>query len=385
MKRVTAFGLGLLLLCLSGCANAGTVYSNYRELEEMELILSLGFDSVRNGVRLSVSGSSSGAESSEESSGSKFTRLTTAGTSITSAMETIQDFATKEELFYAHTQYVILGESYAKTNLAMILDYLQGTTGVRTSVPMFVVHGDTAEHLVTSCGEGGSDITTTLNSTILDSRRRGDGYPFSCSEVIAAQNEHGAALMMALKVVPTQSVEPSAQEDAVSPLPDGYAIVRDDTIIDFIPQADARGVNLLIGEPGLGGVTVTDPKAGTVTVNMTSCTVKLEPVWGADGSVTGLSGKIRAQVYLKEVEHPSALDKTAVLEAVSEQLERWVEHVLQKMSDNEADFLGVGLQMRMRHPILWDRAPRTWEQVLGELTFDIQAETTIARAGELQR
>ena len=55
------------------------------------------------------------------------------------------------------------------------------------------------------------------------------------------------------------------------------------------------------------------------------------------------------------------------------------------MSDNEADFLGVGLQMRMRHPILWDRAPRTWEQVLGELTFDIQAETTIARAGELQR
>ena len=241
MKRVTAFGLGLLLLCLPGCANAGTVYSNYRELEEMELILSLGFDSVRNGVRLSVSGSSSGAESSEESSGSKFTRLTTAGTSITSAMETIQDFATKEELFYAHTQYVILGESYAKTNLAMILDYLQGTTGVRTSVPMFVVHGDTAEHLVTSTGERGSDITTTLNSTILDSRRRGDGYPFSCSEVIAAQNEHGAALMMALKVVPTQSVEPSAQEDAVSPLPDGYAIVRDDTIIDFIPQADARG------------------------------------------------------------------------------------------------------------------------------------------------
>lgn len=385
MKRVTALVLGILLLCLSGCDNAGTVYSNYRELEEMELILALGFDAARGGMRLSVSGSASGTESEDGPNPAKITRLSTAGTSISGAMETIQDFATKEELFYAHTQYVLLGEAYAKAHLAMLLDYLQGTTGVRTSVPLFVVHGDTAEHLVTGTGEGGSDITTTLNSTILDSKRRGDGYPFSCNDVIAAQNEHGAALMMALKVVPTGTVEPSAEEDAVSPIPDGYAIVRNNTIIDFVPQTDARGVNLIIGQPGLGSVTVTVPDAGTVTVSMTKCKVKLEPVWGGDGSVSGVSGKIRTQVYLKEVEYPSALDQDAVLEAVSEQLETWVEHVLQKMSDTEADFLGIGLQMRMRHPILWDRAPKTWEEVLGDLTFDIQAETTIARAGELQR
>lgn len=384
MKRVIALILGCSLVCLSGCGKTGTVYSNYRELESMELILSLGFDSTREGVRLSVAGGAAGDEGNGPSP-QKITRLATAGTSITAAMERIQDFATKEELFYAHTQYVLMGENYARTQLAMILDYLQGTTGVRTSVPLFVVHGDTAEHLVTSCGEGGSDITTTLNSTILDSRRRGDGYPFSCSDVIAGQYEHGGALIMALKVAPTRDVEPSAQEDAVSPLPDGYAIVHNNTIVDFVPQADARGVNLLLEQPGLGAVTVDDPKAGAVTVNMTRCKVKLEPVWGEDGSVSGVQADIKAHVYLKEVEHPEALEEERVLKAVSEQLEQWVENVLQKMSDTEVDFLGIGMQLRMRHPIKWDRAPRSWEEVLGELEFDAQAECIVARAGELQR
>ena len=74
-----------------------------------------------------------------------------------------------------------------------------------------------------------------------------------------------------------------------------------------------------------------------------------------------------------------------MLKAVSEQLEQWVENVLQKMSDTEVDFLGIGMQLRMRHPIKWDRAPRSWEEVLGELEFDAQAECIVARAGELQR
>lgn len=384
MRPKIALLLGLCL-ALSGCVKTGTVYSNYRELEEMELILSMGFDAARDGVRLSVSGSSGEEEGGQGPSKSKITRLSTAGTSITSAMEIIQDFATKEELFYAHTQYVLMGEDYAATRLPMILDYLQGTTGVRTSVPMFVVRDGTAAALVTGTGEGGSDITTVLNSTLLDSERRGDGYPFSCNDVTAALNEHGAALLMALRAVPTNTVEPSAQDDALSPIPDGYAIVKDYTIVDYVPQSDARGVNLLLGKPGLGGVTVNDPKAGAVTVNMIRCRVSLEPVWGEDGSVTGLSGKIKAQVYLEEAEHPHALDEDRVLELVSRRLERWVERVLQKMSDTEADFLGIGMQLRMRHPFRWDRAPRSWEDVLGELTFDIRAETTVARAGELQR
>lgn len=385
MKRIIAGALCLSMLLLSGCKSAGTVYSNYRELEEMELILSMGFDVVRDGVRLSVAGTSGSDEGGDGPAPKQFTRLAAAERSITGAMETIQDFATKEELFYAHTQYVLVGEGFAKTGLPMLLDYLQGTTGVRTSTPLFVVRGDTAERLVTGTGGQSSDITTVLNSTILDSRRRGDGHPFSCGDLIAAVNEHGAGLVMALKVVPTDGVEPGVPEEAVTPLPDGYAIVKDDTVVDYIPQSDARGVNLLIGQPGQGSITVEVPEAGIVTVKMTRCTVKTDTVWGGDGSVSGLTGKIRGEVYLLEAEHPRALDDDAVLEAVAGELERWVTGVLEKMRDTKADFLGIGLQQRMRHPVKWDKAPRSWEEVLGELTFDVQAECVIARSGELKR
>lgn len=384
MKRTTALLLGASLLFLSGCSNTGTVYSNYRELEEIELILSMGFDLSSNGLRLSMSGGSTNSDNGDQAQ-DPVTRMAANGASISEAMEILQDFATKEELFYAHTQYVLVGEQCAEEKLPVILDYLQVSSGVRASVPFFIVHEDTAEQLITHCGSSNSDITKVLNSTIRDSQRRGDGYPFSCGEIISALDEYGAALAMALKTVPTNSVEPSAPEEAVSPLPDGYAILKNDTIVDYIPKEDSRGVNLLMGHPGIGAMTVEDPHAGTATLGLTKCKVKLHPVWSSDGSLSGIRADIDANVYIKELEYPEHFNRNSISNTLSTQLETWVRNVLQIMSDTKADFLGIGNQLRMQSPRAWDNAPKTWEQVIGNLRFDVQAHCTISRTGDIQR
>lgn len=383
MKRLTAILLSMCLLFLSGCSTAGTVYSNYRELEEMELILSMGFDAAGDQLRMSVSGGSS--KSDGKDSPTPATRMVTDGSTVTEAMETLQDYAVKEELFYAHTQYVLVGEDCAAEELGRILEYLETDHGVRASVPLFIIHGDTAEHLILHCGGENTDITEVLHSIIRDSKRRGDGHPFSCGEIVSDLEEYGAALAMALKTEPTVQAQPEAEEDLVSPLPDGYAIIKNDTIAGYISKEDARGVNLLLEQPGIGSVTVWDASCGYLSLALTKCKVRLRPLWGQDGSVSGLRAEIDASAYLKEAEFPEQMDQDSVLKALERQLTKWVKNVLQKMSDTEADFLGIGRKLRMQSPGDWDRAPKRWDEVIGDLRIEVDAHCTMVQNSELRR
>lgn len=383
MKRITALCLGAILLFLSGCSNAGTVYSNYRELEEMELILTMGFDAAGDKLRMSVSGGST--KSGGKGSPAPATRMVTNGNTVTETMESLQDYAVKEELFYAHTQYVLVGEDCAEEKLGHILEHLETAHGVRASVPLFIIREDTAEHLVLQCGGEDTDIAEVLHSIIRDSKRRGDGHPFSCGEIISDLEEYGAALAMTLKTEPTQQAQPDVEENLISPLPDGYAILKNDTIVGYISKEDARGINLLMERPGIGSVTIWDRSCGSISLALTKCKVHLHPIWGQDGSVSGIRAEIDASAYLKEVELPKQMDQASVLKGLERQLEKWVEHVLQKMSDTEADFLGIGRKLRMQSPSDWDHAPKSWDQVIGDLTIQVQAHCSMSQNSELKR
>ena len=54
------------------------------------------------------------------------------------------------------------------------------------------------------------------------------------------------------------------------------------------------------------------------------------------------------------------------------------------MADTEADFLGIGNRLRMQDPKKWDAMPKAWAEVIGDLTFDVQAECEIVRTDELR-
>ena len=85
MKRLIALMTALALVFLPGCGSAGTVYSNYREVEQMLLIRTLGFDGGDNPLTLSVCGG-------EPTSENGVTRMSASGQSITACMNRIQDY-----------------------------------------------------------------------------------------------------------------------------------------------------------------------------------------------------------------------------------------------------------------------------------------------------
>ena len=162
MKRFFRLSAALAALALlSGCASL----LHPRLVEDLQLIQTIGFDGGIGDMTVSVS-------SGEASEDAVSAQLAARGASIQTAVQRLQDFSPREELFFAHIRYAAVGEDCARGGITPILDYFERGTQTQLSVPLFVVKGESAYTLVAANG-GENEITAALSSLEADTKRQG--------------------------------------------------------------------------------------------------------------------------------------------------------------------------------------------------------------------
>ena len=100
-RRALALLLAAGMLC-SGCST-GAISSNYRPVEDLALIQTIGVDRAPEGVCLSAA---TGKACENEAP----KRMTQSGVSMLAALNQLQDRTPSAGLFYAQTSYLLLGE-----------------------------------------------------------------------------------------------------------------------------------------------------------------------------------------------------------------------------------------------------------------------------------
>jgi len=143
--RLIAFVLGAALL-LGGCRHADGIGGNYREIEDMLLVQTLGVDTCGGGVRLTVC-----ADQPAETAAPLL--LSRGAESILQAMDASQDYAARGTLFFAHAREIVLGEDYAASGIAPLLDFAERDVQMRLETDLYVVRADTADALILGFGD----------------------------------------------------------------------------------------------------------------------------------------------------------------------------------------------------------------------------------------
>ncbi|MFR5783426.1 MAG: hypothetical protein ACLUEK_17215, partial [Oscillospiraceae bacterium] len=83
------------------------MYNNYRELERLQVIETVGFDAAEDGgVTLSIS-------AGRDASGREPVRASASAQSVTEAMQELQDRSRSDELFFYGTGCILLGDAAA--------------------------------------------------------------------------------------------------------------------------------------------------------------------------------------------------------------------------------------------------------------------------------
>ena len=369
MKR----GLSLLiiicmLLSLSGCSG---IYSNFRELERLLVIQTMGIDYAEEGVGISLA---SGAKSD----GSSPVRLFSTGVSITSAIAHILSYSQEQELFLSHTSHVVLGEEAAKNGINGYLSYICRSPNLRTDIPLYIVKGGIAQEAVMQVGEGSKGISEVLEAVRANVDERGDSKAFSASELLRNLERNGSGLICAIECSPSIQEGGTKQEgdsdssagtggmespdkagasdgggekQALTAAAVGYGVIRGDKLCAYLDKEQAIGVGLLLNIVGISDIVVTDRYATPVTLELDQGSSVIKPVWAEDGSLEMLDIQIKAAANIAEIGGGGHFGEPDYEDYLTAQLETAVSErvsaVIQLSKTLQADFLGLGSIVEM--------------------------------------
>ena len=244
------------LLC-SGCSS-GTISSNYRPVEDLTLIQTIGVDRAPEGVCLSASTGRVGENEPPQ-------RMTQTGETVLAALDRLQDRTPNAELFYAQTSYLLLGEEAAAAGeLAPLLDFIARNPDMRLSAPLFLVRGAAAQQAVMDTGDDRTDVTEALAALQKDTALSGTSHAFSCADIARALAGSGCAAVGAVACVRT----PESEGGKLALAPAGYAIFRGGDYLGCIAPETARGASMLLGVVTNGDIAVRDGDGSTVMLTL---------------------------------------------------------------------------------------------------------------------
>lgn len=382
MKKLVSLLLALAMV--PGLAGCGSVYSNYREMEQLLVLQTMGLDSAAEGIRLSLA---SGADSAR---GTEPVRLAVTSPTVSAAFDEAQNYSFEESLFFAHINTLLAGEGAAKRGLGDELNFICQAPRVRIDIPIYIVKNGDAADVIMDTGGTGKGVAEILMGVREYLEKRGGGM-FTAADIVRDSLRYGSALACALEYAP--SVQDGAapaesgadaeggneddmppQEDGAqdgedtgadedegsagadsnaqdaqdgsgnsaspSPSPEsgeggaasenggrrtaaaaGYAVLKDMKLCAYIDLDEALGVDFLINRVSKHDVTVTDRRGNPVTLEINSGGCDITPQWNTDGSLRRIDVKAAAHAAVLEMNGEGSMDDAAYSDYLTAQLE----------------------------------------------------------------
>ena len=407
-KGISLLIIICLILSLSGCSG---IYSNFRELERLLVIQTMGIDYAEEGVGLSLA---SGAKSD----GSSPVRLFSTGVSITSAIAHILSYSQEQELFLSHTSHVVLGEEAAKNGINGYLSYICRSPNLRTDIPLYIVKGSTAQEAVMQVGDGSKGISEILEAVRANVDERGDSKAFSASDLLRDLKRNGSGLICAIECSPsiqeggtkqeggsgsssgatnTENPEAAAQSvggeekqenQAITAAAVGYGVIRGDKLCAYIDKEQAIGVGLLLNIVGISDIVVTDRYATPVTLELDQGSSVIKPVWAEDGSLEMLDIQIKAAANIAEIGGGGHFGEPDYEDYLTAQLENAISErvssVIQLSKALQADFLGLGSIVEMDDAEKYRALGGEFSALLPGLTVRISVSGQIKHTNDIR-
>ena len=374
MKRLLIIYITVLSLSLSGCTS---IYNNYKEIEELLVIQTMGLDRQGGGVLLSLASSAGG--------GMEPRRLSAGGESITTAMERIYNYSYEEQLFLSHVSQLVIGEEAAEAGIGDYLAYISRTPAMRLDMPMFIVRDGRAEDAVMQVGDGKRGISEVLESVELSSRRRGDSGIYTAGDVLRDLMRWGSALICAVEcTVSSESAlgQPSEDSPRLTAAAQGYAVIRDGKLCRYLTREQGIAVGFLRNNVGISDVHVSDRHGGLVVLEIDSGKSSVKPRWAGPGELQGLEVQVDVRASVIEISGGGELDKAEYTDHLTAQLESlisgYVTETLQASKELKADFLGLATAVEKHSPENYRLIPRQFPELLPDL------ELTVSVSGHLR-
>ena len=219
MKKAICVILALAsAFTLTGCTS---VYSNFKEIEQLLVIQDMGLDKQGGFARFDIF--------LDESTGDVPKRLYGTGDSITTALEHIYNYSFEDIIFCSHISHVLIGEKAAESGIDDYLSYICRSPIMRLDIPLFVVKGSTAQDAVLKVGDGSRGIVEIMDSVEISVGRLGNSSLYTAAETVRNLDRCGSSLICAVELAePLESDSGAPAGDSPSSSEDEGSAAQDE-------------------------------------------------------------------------------------------------------------------------------------------------------------
>lgn len=425
MKRFLSL---LIIICslptFSGCSS---IYSNYREIQQLMVIQTMGFDREKGAMQISMAAAA-------EASGGGPRRMSAQGGTITAAIDRAYKLSYEEEIFLSHVNHLLVGEAAAEEGLGSLLDYVCQSPTMRIDIPLYIVRGGTANQAVMEVGDDNKGISEVMQTVRESFASPSNSHVFTVADTINSLLRYGSALVCAVECVPSsepigpsksensqqssgqesqQGEDQAAQQDGSqdvqqgksqsegqgtqettqeeSPLmavPAGYAVIREGKLCKFIETEDAVAVGLITDSLPITDITVTDMNSKNTTLELNQGSADVTPVWDSEGKLKGLN--IQAQVKASVLETGSweHSDGNEYINHLTAQLESAISQRLSELlhcsMQLKADFLGLAGQVERKSPENYRLMSQSFPELLPGLELEITVRGQLSHTNDMK-
>ena len=421
MKRFLSL---LIIICalpaLSGC---GSIYSNYREIQQLMVIQTMGIDREKGGVQVSMAAAA-------EASGGGPRRMSAQGSTVTAAIDRACKLSYEEEIFFSHGNHLLVGEAAAEEGLDTFLDYVSQSPTMRIDIPLYIVRGGTANQAVMEVGDSSKGISEVMQTVHESFASPSDSQVFTVADTINSLLRYGSALVCAVECVPSsESVSPgkaeseqqssgqsaqggegqSAQqgeeqkpqavegqnsqdktqgENPLMAVPAGYAVIRDGKLCKFIEPEEAAAVGLLTGRLPITGITVTDRNGKNATLELNQGSADIVPIWGGKGQLKGLNIQAQVIASVLETDNWQQSSSNEYINHLTAQLESAISQRLSSLLRTsmklKADFLGLAGQVERKSPENYRLMSQRFSELLPGLELQITVSGQLSHTNDMK-
>ena len=376
MKKAFSLLIIIMLSVLSGCS--GSIYAQYRELEQMRIIQIMGIDYDDSGVQLSLA--SSGGKNSQDAPAA----LSASASSISTALQRIRNFSCEEDLFCAHVGHILIGEEAARKGMENILSYICHSSEIRVDLPVYVMTNASARETMDSVGNSKKGISEVLQSVQAALSDRGESHIFTAAEIIRNIERNGSALVCALEHAAASEADTESTAAVY-----GYGVIKDYSLVQLIDRENAVGANFLMNKVGISDLMVRDLNGNAVTLEIDSGSSKLSPVWSADGHLTGLDIQAKVSAAVLEISGKGGdLDSPRYEDQLIAELEaavsKRISSVLQLSKRLSADFMNLGSQVELCDPTKYRQTVSDFSYLLPTLEMRISVQGQLSHTYDVK-
>lgn len=374
-------------LVLTGCWNS-------RELNDLAIVSGIGIDKLegKDGYRVTfqiINPSSTAQTAGVASDQPPIVVISASDRTVFGALRKASRRATRQ-LFFAHTQLVIIGEPLARSGITTLFDIFERSHELRLNSAVLIAKDTDAASVL--------KLLTTLESLpsmgLLKkaqntSRVWGENRRIDIFEVITGITGENDFTINGVQILGSAEEGKKKSglelsEPLAGSIMSGLAVFKDGRLINWLEGPEARGTQWVLNkliETTVNIESTEQEEDIAVNVILSRTAVKVDirdgkPVFHVHIREEGIVSETGEFVDLSKREELEKLEKEFAEHTAAE-----VKLAVNAAQGMKTDIFNFGNELKRTHPDLWETVKKDWNAAFAEGELDLQVEAYIRSTG----